>query len=209
MTTRQALELRPITIESNVLQGGHDGSCIFSFGPVKALAAISGPSEVRIRDERTNEAALQVYCTPLQGVASGTSSVNLESCMEKLARSVLLLHQFPRSLVQIHLQAFSSPSSYVPRPLRPDEPYPTSLATQIPHPDAPISVSLKAAYVNAFTCACLDAGGSLGMRALVAGSSAAIVPAGLRQNLRKGWLAGDIAPTPKESSEKEYVHHVT
>jgi exosome complex component RRP46 len=181
---RKELELRPIKIEQRILKN-HDGSALFAFGPVKALAAISGPSEVRIRDERTDRAALQIHFTPLQGVA-GTSAVAFEQAMTEVWTYALQLHLYPRGLVQIHLQTYAAPSMLAARHTSSSSARPP---VQTSHPDAAISVALKAAHINASTLACLDA--ATDMRCLVAATSAVVTKKGVRANQMKGWRAGE------------------
>ncbi|PWN32152.1 uncharacterized protein FA14DRAFT_162387 [Meira miltonrushii] len=194
---RGSLDLRPIKIEQGLL-GHQDGSALFSFGPVSALAAVSGPSEVRIRDERTDRSALQIHFTPLQGIA-GTSATTFESTLQGIWQNTLQLHLYPRSLVQIHLQTYASPPQLVSHPLlHPDQRTPIDQPPiQPPHPDAPISVSLRAAHINATTLACLD--GSIPMRSMVAACSAVVIRKGIRSNLMRGWRAGETNPTEQET----------
>lgn len=199
---RDALELRPLAIELGTLpHDQHDGSALVSMGPVKALVAVSGPSEVRIRDEKTDCAALDVHYTALQGMSGGTSSTSFSHAVEVIAKSVLLLHHYPRSLVSLHLNTYASPAAYVARPLlsRNQAASTTLPPIQPPHPDAAISVALQAAHINAVTCACLDAA-SVGMRGMVAAVSAAVLRKGVRANLMAGWRAGEVAE-PQETME--------
>lgn len=194
---RGTLELRPLSIELGPLpHAQHDGSAIVSMGPVKALAAVSGPSEVRIRDEKTNSAALDVHYTPLQGMAGGTTSTSFAQAVEGIAQAVLMLHLFPRSLVTLHLNTYASPPSYTAHRLQhaSQRPPTTPPAVQPPHPDAAIPAALQAAHINAVTCACLDAAASIGMRAMVAAVSAAVLRKDVRANLMHGWRAGEVAP---------------
>lgn len=190
------LDLRPIKIEQGLL-GHQDGSALFSFGPVSALAAVNGPSEVRIRDEKTDRSALQIHFTPLQGMA-GTSATTFENALQGIWQNTLQLHLYPRSLVQIHLQTYASPPQLVNQPLlHSDQRTPIdNPPVQPPHPDASLSVSLRAAHINAITLACLD--GSIPMRSMIAACSAVVIRKGIRSNLMRGWRAGE-----RNLSEKE------
>lgn len=198
---REPLELRPIKIEQSLLPA-HDGSALFSFGSVAALTAISGPSEVRIRDEKTDKAALHVHFTPLQGIA-GTSAMALEHALLDVWSNVLQLHLYPRALIQIHLQSYACPPSYAPRPLMntqervPINPPPI----QTPHPDAPIPAALKAAHINATTLACLDA--AVNMRSMVAAASAVVARKHVRTNLMQGWRPGEVMPTDVDMNDDQ------
>lgn len=202
-TVRGSLDLRPIKIEQGIL-GHQDGSGLFSFGPVSALAAISGPSEVRIRDERTDRSALQIHFTPLQGIA-GTSAITFENTLQGIWQNTLQLHLYPRSLVQIHLQTYAAPPQLIKHALlHSDQRTPIdSPSIQNPHPDAEISVSLQAAHINATTLACLD--GSIPMRSMIAACSAVVIRKGIRSNLMRGWRAGETNPSQNamENGDKD------
>lgn len=184
---RENLELRPIDIQQGILDN-HDGSAIFSFGNVRALATISGPSEVRIRDELTDRSTLDIYYTPLQGVP-GITALAFSTALVDTFSHVLLLHLYPRSLVQINLQTYASPPTYISQPLLRQEQKLRQPRVSPPHPDAPISASLQAAHINAISVACLDA--AIHMQSVVIASSAVIARTGIRKNFMKGWKAGE------------------
>ncbi|UZJ57053.1 hypothetical protein CBS101457_006373 [Exobasidium rhododendri] len=192
---RENLELRPLGIQTGTLSN-HDGSAQFSFGNVTALSAISGPSEVRIRDELTDRSTLEINYTPLQGVP-GITALTFSNALIQVFSHVLLLHLYPRSLIQINLQTYTSPPTYIAQPLLHKNQKLRQLKVSLPHPDAIISVSLQAAHINAITCSCLDA--SVHVKSLVASASAVIVRRGVRKNFMKGWKAGETVPS--ESAE--------
>jgi len=195
---RDNLELRPIKIQQGILTN-HDGSALFSFGNVVALSTISGPSEVRIRDELTDRSTLDINYTPLQGVP-GITALAFSKSLVELFSHVLLLHLYPRSLIQINLQTYSSPSTYVSQPLlRKDQKLRQPLVS-MPHPDASLPVSLQAAHINAITCSCLDA--AIHMKSLVASASAVIIRRGVRKNFMKGWKAGETVPSDEVEDDE-------
>lgn len=188
--TRENAELRAIKIEPGTL-GNHDGSALFSFGDVVALATVTGPGEVRIRDELTDRSTLDINYTPLQGIP-GISALAFSTALVDVFSYVLLLHLHPRSLLQINLQTYSCPPTYTPQPLLRHGQKLRSLQVSVPHPDATLPVALQSAHINAITCACLDAG--VHMQSLVASSSAVIVRRGVRRNFMRGWKAGETVP---------------
>jgi exosome complex component RRP46 len=194
---RDNLELRMLKIVSSTLTN-HDGSALFSFGNVVALSTVSGPSEVRIRDELTDRSTLDINYTPLQGVP-GVTALAFSSSLIQVFSHVLLLHLYPRSLIQINLQTYSSPSTYIPQPLLQSNQKLHQLKVSTPHPDAAIPVSLQAAHINAITCSCLDAG--IHMNSLVASASAVVIRKGVRKNFMKGWKAGESVPIDSNGEE--------
>ncbi|KAK4634674.1 Exosome complex component RRP46 [Fulvia fulva] len=86
-----------------------DGSTIFSDGLYTAIAAVNGPVEVQRRDELPEEAAVEVNLRPLSGVG-GPRERWLESVLQPLFKSILLVHMHPRTLIQITLQITKEPS---------------------------------------------------------------------------------------------------
>jgi exosome complex component RRP46 len=197
--TRDNLELRPLDIQTRILDN-HDGSSIFSFGNVKALATVSGPSEVRIRDELTDRSTLDIHYTPLQGIP-GIAALAFSTALVDTFSHVLLLHLHPRSLVQINLQTYSSPPMYISQPLIRKDQKLKQPRISPPHPDAAISVALQAAHVNAISVACLDAG--IHMQSIVVASSAVIARKGIRKNFMKGWKAGESLPNEVDNASDQ------
>jgi exosome complex component RRP46 len=191
---RKNLELRSISIQKHVLDN-HDGSAIFSFGNVRALATISGPSEVRIRDELTDRSTLEIHYTPLQGIP-GITALAFSTALVDTFSHVLLLHLHPRSLVQINLQTYASPPTYISQPLLRREQKLRQPRVSPTHPDAPIPVSLQAAHINAISIACLDA--AIHMQSIVIASSAVVARKGIRKNFMKGWKAGETLVDEEE-----------
>lgn len=196
---RENLELRPIRIQQRVLDH-HDGSSIFSFGNVKALATVSGPFEVRIRDELTDRSTLDINYTPLQGIP-GISALTFSTSLVETFSHVLLLHLHPRSLVQINLQTYSCPPTYISEPLLQPNQKLRQPKVSPPHPDSPIPVSLQSAHINAITCACLDA--RIHMQSMVVSSPAVIIRKGVRKNFMKGWKAGEVLEKEGQSDHIE------
>ncbi|PWN46810.1 hypothetical protein IE53DRAFT_372001 [Violaceomyces palustris] len=158
--------LRPLSTSLGSLKRS-DGSASFSFGNLESLASVNAPVEVRIRDELTDRATLEVLFQPLQGVP-GIPTKTFTSSLQTLFSSVLLLHHHPRSLVQLVIQTTSSPSLSLPttttrwstssrRDSKDDQgtPQPPPLLLG---PDNPPTPTEKAAAINASSLALLDAG---------------------------------------------------
>ncbi|KZT51530.1 hypothetical protein CALCODRAFT_442929 [Calocera cornea HHB12733] len=124
-----------------------DGSARFASGNTIALASVTGPIEVRSGWEKPEEAFLEVNVRPLEGIA-GTQARSIVQTLKSALTPSLLLGRAPRTLIQLTLQALS----------------PSSLSSVYAQPR--ISLSSKAALMNAATAAFLDAG-SVSMRGIV------------------------------------------
>ena len=85
-----------------------DGSTVFSDRLYTAIAAVNGPVEVQRRDELPEEAAIEVNLRPLSGVG-GPRERWLESVLQPLFKSILLVHMHPRTLIQVTLQITKEP----------------------------------------------------------------------------------------------------
>ncbi|CBQ73572.1 conserved hypothetical protein [Sporisorium reilianum SRZ2] len=207
--------LRPLSADLGTLARS-DASASFSFGPVHVVASVSGPTEVRIRDELTDRATLDVIYQPQHGVAGIPAQAESDSLFTAFS-SVLLLHHHPRSLIQVVLQTLSSPSlpQSSAQTLHKDV---ASSQRHVPRqplllgPDSPPSVSEQAALINAASLALLDAG--IPARASVAACACAILPAAqgtvLRQNshvaeMSESQLAGLVRQYKQDQGESDDI----
>jgi len=90
-----------------------DGDTVFSYrngdDSIRAVASVSGPFEARLAQELPSTATIEVIIRPLNGVA-GTFEKELSNRIRQVFEKVLLLGYFPRTLVQIALQAQQGPS---------------------------------------------------------------------------------------------------
>ena len=86
-----------------------DGSATFANNLYSILAAVNGPVEVQRRDELPAEAAVEVNIRPSSGIG-GPRERWLESVVQSVLRSVLLVHLHPRTLIQVTLQVTKEPS---------------------------------------------------------------------------------------------------
>lgn len=206
-TTRSATSLRALTISHGVLPQSHStGSSSFSLGPHQSsLASVQGPIEVRIRDEVTDGATLQVTAIPLkgqQGVAANSFAVGT---MQKALRSVVLLERYPRTLIQVVIQTTDEAKVATPLEYRREaatrgggKAKALSIRPQRPHPDASWSMAERATSINAAGLALIQAG--ISCSATVCAVSVAIVPQRVARLTRKG---GKERATAASSSEED------
>ncbi|KAF7853895.1 hypothetical protein EAF04_010561 [Stromatinia cepivora] len=87
-----------------------DGSASFSQNGYTVIGAVNGPIEVQRRDELPEEAAIDVIIRPAAGVG-GTRERHLEAILQSSLRQIILIHNFPRTLIQITLQITSTPEN--------------------------------------------------------------------------------------------------
>ncbi|KAI9730464.1 MAG: exosome non-catalytic core subunit rrp46 [Claussenomyces sp. TS43310] len=95
-----------------------DGSATFSQNGFTIIGAVNGPIEVQRRDELPEEAAVDVVVRPASGVG-GTRERHLESILQSTLRQVILIHNFPRTLIQITLQITETPENGTNLPILP------------------------------------------------------------------------------------------
>lgn len=179
-------------------------------GPLSVLASITGPTEVRIRDELVDRATLEIHVRPLRAL-SGPSSLLLsrstsnplsspgpaqkaqETLLLSLLSPLILLHLHPRSLIQLTLQTLSSPSTAFSHAFSTD-PLDNPLSPTI---EGSLGVGSgtaeKAAQVNAAMLALVDAG--VECRGMVVGVAVAFV---------RGEMLLD--PSPREEEEARSAH---
>lgn len=206
--------LRALSAELGTLARA-DASASFSFGPIIVVASVSGPVEVRIRDELTDRATLDVIFQPQHGVAGIPSQAVSDSLFTAFS-SVLLLHHHPRSLIQVVLQTLSSPT--LPQSSGQAIHSGTSSQRHVARqplllgPDNPPSVSEQAALINAASLALLDAG--IPARGTVAACACAILPKAqgtvLRQNshlaeVGESQLSGLVRQYKEENGEADDI----
>ncbi|PWN23407.1 hypothetical protein BCV69DRAFT_118522 [Microstroma glucosiphilum] len=188
-SSRETLDVRPIDIQLQLV-GQLDGSTSFAFGHQSALGAVSGPTEVRIRDELTDRATLEINHSPLNGTA-GITAASFSTALHSALSSVILLHLYPRSLIQLQLLTTNHPAqAYLPPSLQSTLNKPLShfsrrtIRPLRPHPDASMDVSEKAALINAGMMALIQAG--IPCLATVCAVGVAVLPKQLAKGLRRG-----------------------
>ncbi|GAA6036339.1 hypothetical protein JCM8097_001674 [Rhodosporidiobolus ruineniae] len=162
-TDRTSTALRPLSLSQGSLHRA-DGSALFSFGNVSVLASLTGPAEVRIRDELVDRATLEIHVRPLRG-QGGPATRAQELTLRQLLTPLILLHLYPRALLQLTLQTVSSPSTAFSKPFS-TEPSLLSSSDDLKGKgkgrEKPQGVGAgageKAARVNAAMMALVDAG---------------------------------------------------
>ncbi|KAH8890853.1 hypothetical protein GQ53DRAFT_649819 [Thozetella sp. PMI_491] len=87
-----------------------DGSATYSFAGYTITASVNGPIEAQRRDEHPYEALVDVIVRPASGVG-GTRERHLESVLQSTLSQVILVKNFPRSLIQIVLQVVAAPEN--------------------------------------------------------------------------------------------------
>ncbi|OTB06620.1 hypothetical protein M426DRAFT_9398 [Hypoxylon sp. CI-4A] len=87
-----------------------DGSATFSYAGYTVIGAVNGPIEVQRRDELPEEAAVDVIVRPAAGVG-GIRERHLESLIQSTLRQIILVNNFPRTLIQIILQVTTAPEN--------------------------------------------------------------------------------------------------
>ncbi|KAH7417340.1 hypothetical protein BKA64DRAFT_702115 [Cadophora sp. MPI-SDFR-AT-0126] len=122
-----APSVEPTAILSHVHRT--DGSATFSQNGYTVIGAVNGPLEIQRRDELPEEAAIDLIVRPAAGVGGlepssehicliaviltlrvlGTRERHLESILQSTLRQIVLIHNFPRTLIQITLQITSIP----------------------------------------------------------------------------------------------------
>ena len=105
-----------------------DGSATYSQNGYTIIGSVNGPIEVQRRVELPEEALIDVIVRPAAGVggtyqyyhllfivdlltATGTSERHLEMILQQSLRQVVLIHNFPRTMIQITLQVTSTPEN--------------------------------------------------------------------------------------------------
>ncbi|CAO1620917.1 unnamed protein product [Parajaminaea phylloscopi] len=155
---RPATSTRKPVVALNVLPQS-DGSASFGFGQQISLASLIGPTEVRIRDELTDRATLDITALPLTGVVGIAATSFANGTLQRALASVAILERYPRSLLQLTLQTTnqeglaslsvaSSNAGSRSRRIRPTR----------PHPDASLGATERAAHINAAMLALMQGG---------------------------------------------------
>ncbi|KAL8280695.1 hypothetical protein RQP46_007018 [Phenoliferia psychrophenolica] len=194
---RTALELRSLALSQAVLSR-QDGSAKFSFGNLSVLASVTGPAEVRIRNELVDRAALEINVIPLRG-AVGPPSKSQETLLLSLLTPLILLSLHPRSLIQLTVQTLSAPTTAFSTPFSSDP----STHPPPPPPSARprgtgTGAGEKAAMINASMLALVDA--AVECRGMLLAAAVAFVEG------EDGREVVVLDPTPKEEELASSSH---
>ncbi|GAA6064583.1 hypothetical protein JCM10212_006467 [Sporobolomyces blumeae] len=106
---RAATALRPLSLSQGVLPRS-DGSAQFSFGNVTVLSSVTGPVEVRIREELVDRATFEIHVRGLRSTA-GPGLKAIEDALRTTLTPLILVALYPRSLIQLTCQTTSLPST--------------------------------------------------------------------------------------------------
>ncbi|KAI9320700.1 ribosomal protein S5 domain 2-type protein [Dichotomocladium elegans] len=102
-------QLRNFSASQNVLNQA-DGSATFEFGETSVMVSVVGPVEVQMRDEKMDEATVEVVVRPDKGVAT-TKEKLLEQTLRTAIEPVILGGMMPRTLIQIVVQVLKDDGS--------------------------------------------------------------------------------------------------
>ncbi|KAJ1550956.1 exosome non-catalytic core subunit rrp46, partial [Cladochytrium tenue] len=109
---RSATQLRPMQAGLGPLLRA-DGSAKFSSGGTSVLAAVYGPKDVKIKDEKLDKAFVEVQLHPLVG-ATGTRERLYERILHGAVESLVLTALHPRTSVLVVLQIVSDDGCILP-----------------------------------------------------------------------------------------------
>lgn len=101
--------MRPMLCEQRILSQP-DGSATFSQGRTSAMAAVYGPTEVRVARELADRAAVEVVFKPKVGVGS-CAARGVEEVVRGVCESVILSSLHPRTLFNIVIQELHNEGS--------------------------------------------------------------------------------------------------
>ncbi|KAI8072944.1 ribosomal protein S5 domain 2-type protein [Gongronella butleri] len=95
-------ELRPLTASMNILHRV-DGSARFCFGDTCVIASVCGPADISARDEKLDEATVEVVVRPATGFVR-TKEKLLESMLRTTFEPMILTGMMPRTLLELVVQ---------------------------------------------------------------------------------------------------------
>jgi len=111
---------------------GADGSATFSQNGYTVIGSVNGPIEITRRDELSEEAAIDVVVRPAVGAGGkmalnqniftkltlmpGTRERHLESIIQSTLRQLILIQNYPRTLIQVTLQITETPANETSSP---------------------------------------------------------------------------------------------
>ncbi|GAA6049937.1 hypothetical protein JCM3770_007058 [Rhodotorula araucariae] len=205
---RDSTALRPLALSQGLLSRA-DGSAQFAFGNVAVLASVTGPAEVRIRDELVDRATLEINLRPLRG-QGGPHLKAAEATLAALLAPLILLHLYPRALLQLTLQTISLPSTTFATAFSTDP----ALALAAANADAKgkgkakgptgagVGAAEKAARINAAMMALVD--GGVQTRGMLVAVAVAFVPLDDDDDDDDDEMRLD--PTPQEELDAASTH---
>jgi len=102
MSEAAGLQLRPMLCEQRMLSQP-DGSATFSQGRTSVMAAVYGPTEVRVAREQADRATVEVVFKPKVGVG-GCAARGTEKAIRGLCESAILTSLHPRTAFTVIIQ---------------------------------------------------------------------------------------------------------
>lgn len=109
MSQEASAQLRPILCKQRLLSQP-DGSASFSHGQTSAMAAVYGPTEVRVAREQADRAVIEVVFKPKVGVG-GCSARGTESVIRGVCESVILTSLHPHTAFTVVIQELHNEGS--------------------------------------------------------------------------------------------------
>lgn len=194
-------------------------------GNVSVLGSVTGPAEVRLRDELVDRATLEINVRPLRGQGgafpafhnhehnadgprgshTGPPVKAAESTLSQLFAPLILLHLYPRALIQLTLQTISSPSTTFTKPFSTDPSLQVDAKGKGKELEAPrgtgVGAGEKAARINAAMMALVDAG--VQCRGMLVAVAIAFVPV---QDGEADDEEMRLDPTPAEEEDATSTH---
>ncbi|KAI8376467.1 ribosomal protein S5 domain 2-type protein [Radiomyces spectabilis] len=102
-------QLRAFAASQNILNRA-DGSAKFELGETSVMVSVVGPVDVQIRDEKMDEATVELVVRPAVGYPA-TKEKLMESTLRTAFEPVILGGMMPRTLVQIVVQIIKDDGS--------------------------------------------------------------------------------------------------
>ncbi|KAI9497762.1 ribosomal protein S5 domain 2-type protein [Zychaea mexicana] len=102
-------QLRAFSASQNLLNQA-DGSAKFDLGETSVMVSVVGPAEVQLRDEKMDEATVEVVVRSAVGVSTTTEKLQ-EQLLRTAVEPVILGGMMPRTLVQIVVQIIKDDGS--------------------------------------------------------------------------------------------------
>ncbi len=107
---RLSTQIRPIHSTQSLLTAA-DGSSQFAFDDkLSIVCSITGPTEVKIKDEKLDKATIKTIFKPLEGYGGMTERYH-ERLLRQVAEYAILTSMHPRTLIQICFQTLAANGS--------------------------------------------------------------------------------------------------
>ncbi|KAI7903374.1 ribosomal protein S5 domain 2-type protein [Cokeromyces recurvatus] len=95
-------QIRAFSASQNILNRA-DGSSKFEFGSTSVICSVSGPMDIQIRDEKLDEATVDIVIRPAKGVPA-TKEKLMETILRTAFEPIILAGMMPRTLIQVVVQ---------------------------------------------------------------------------------------------------------